>query len=290
MIGARSAASGLAAAIALIAALGPGGPRPEVEVGARDLVADRAASAATAAETLADALGPALEAGRRGGALVIAGDASPGPSMAEAAGRLLDAVPLALALRSAREALDAARRARDPGVAALPPAPDPADLASIAGQLEASADAGDAFAEMRRRASAVPTWLEDALDALESSDPETAADAVAGARADHEALVAWEVDLVTLPIWLETTGAMIDAVDDVVAAIRAGDADAAAAAAAEVEALSEDAVRANRALQIAIAEGGGAIASAPMSRLATVLGELLTLREAIGAVRASVAT
>jgi len=107
---------------------------------------------------------------------------------------------------------------------------------------------------------------------------------VAEARADHDALAAWEVELVTLPVWLQAAGAMVDAVEAIVAATRAGDAAAAAAAADAFAASSADAVTADRALRIAIGEGGAAVTAAPLGRLAEMLRGVAEARSEVAAI------
>jgi hypothetical protein len=180
------------------------------------------------------------------------------------------------------EQLQSALRARDPAAGALPAAPDPRDLASIAGQLSATAAAGDAFVETRQRAQAVAGELETALAALDAGDLDAAAGAVREARADHDAVAAWDVGAVTLPVWIGTTDAMIGAVERIVDATRHGDAEAAQAAADDFAALGDDGVMADRALRIAIGEAGSSVSATPLGRLAGVLAEIDQLRFAIG--------
>ena len=97
--------------------------------------------------------------------------------------------------------------------------------------------------------------LEEALVALERGDVDRAAELTARARADHDAVVAWETDLPTLPVWIGTTDAMIGAVERILDATRAGDAAAARDAADEFAALADEAATADRALRIALERG-----------------------------------
>ena len=83
--------------------------------------------------------------------------------------------------------------------------------------------------------------------------------------------MAWETDLPTLPVWIGTTDAMIDAVERILDATRAGDAAAARDAADEFAALADEAATADRALRIALSEGGAALIAAPLERLAAAL-------------------
>ena len=87
------------------------------------------------------------------------------------------------------------------------------ELTSIAAQLAAAGPAADEFADLAARATRVPGVLEEAFVALVDGDVERVADLTAGARADHDAVVAWETDHPTLPVWIETTDAMIGAVE-----------------------------------------------------------------------------
>ena len=105
--------------------------------------------------------------------------------------------------------------------------------------------------------------------ALDRGDVEEATELTSAARTDHDALVAWETDIPTLPVWIETTDAMIGAVEGILAATRAGDAAAASEAAAAFAALADDAATADRALRITLSEGGASLTAAPLGRLAT---------------------
>jgi hypothetical protein len=229
---------------------------------------DRAAAASRALEQLAAALDPARDAGRRGSARIVAGDEPPGPSLMAAAAALdaaaVEADALASRLARVRGSVAAAGRGPD-----APASGD--ELRSIAVQLRDSAGAGDEFSAMRHRTEEVGDTLDAALTALAADDTAAAAEELVAARQQHDILSAWDPGLVTLPIWLGTTGRLIDAIDDLIAAIDAGDAAAAAAAGAAVAAIGDDAREADVALSLAMSEGGGAIAQAPLQRLADVL-------------------
>jgi hypothetical protein len=186
-------------------------------------------------------------------------------------------------------ALEAARRAGDPAAGSLAPGPDATELASIAGQLEASAAAGGAFAEMRHRATSIGSDLEAALDALDDGDLGAAEGRVAVARAAHDAVAGWEVGFVTLPVWIETTDEMIGAVERIVEATRDGDAAAADEAAADFAAVAGDGATADRALRIALSEGGSSMTSTPLTRLAGVLSAIGELRASVASVREAAA-
>jgi len=78
---------------------------------------------------------------------------------------------------------------------------------------------------------------------------------------------------------------MIGAMQRLVDATRAGDAASAEAAAAEFEALAAEAPSADRALRIAIGEGGSAVGATALERLADVLAATDELRLAVVAAR-----
>jgi hypothetical protein len=160
---------------------------------------------------------------------------------------------------------------------------DPGEIESIAAQLAASAAAADRFADQRRRAERVTEALVEALAALEDGDLATGGARIAEARAAHDAIAGWDVDLVTLPVWLGTTDAMIGAMETIERATRAGDEVAARAGADAFAALADDAAPADRALRIAIGEGGSAVTAAPMGRLADVLRTIDAARAATAA-------
>jgi antitoxin (DNA-binding transcriptional repressor) of toxin-antitoxin stability system len=276
MIRARPAA---AAGIALVSVCLLFGQRPATaeQAAPQDVNAahaayrQRAGAALDALVALANALEPGREAARRGSARIVAGDDSPGPPLREAAGRLEAAVDEADAL-AARLSAVRGSTAADGSEPATPV--NGRDLRSIASQLRDSATAGEEFATMRHRAAEVGTALDAALRALEAGDTAAAANELGGARERYDVLAAWDPGLVTLPIWLDTTGRLLDAVDDLLAAVDAGDPDAVTAAGEAVAAIGEEAREADVALSLAVSEGGGAIARTPLERLAGVLRRL----------------
>jgi hypothetical protein len=211
---------------------------------------------------------------------VVTGEDPPGGDLEAATERLADARPAAADAAAAMAALDGAVRAA--GLDATVPEPvTPDELASIGSQLAGTAPAADAFASMRQRAEGLVGLLEQALAALDAGSVADGRHRLAEARADHDAIEAWEVELVTLPVWLETTDAMIGAMEAIVEATEAGDQAAAIAAAEEFAAQAEEASTADRALRIAIGEGGTAVTAAPMGRLATVLRDVADARAAV---------
>ena len=287
MISIRRLLPAVAAVALLVSALGGGGPRPEIEIGARRLVAERAARADETLVRLSTALEPAVDAARSGAAQVVAGDEAPGPVLAEAADLIASAEDEAADARRAVAALEGARRAWRSDGEPVAPATDRGELGSIAAQLTGSGGAADEFASMRRRAVAIPTTLVEALRALEARDVAAARILVDDARESHDIVAAWEIGLVTLPVWVETTDEMIGAVERILDATERGDRDAASEAAAEFSALSDEGATADRALRIAMGEGGSAVTSTPLGRLAAVLSSIGELRTTLASIRAA---
>jgi hypothetical protein len=138
---------------------------------------------------------------------------------------------------------------------------------------------------MRRRAAAIPGTLADALRALEAHDLAEARTLVDEVRESHRIVAEWEIGLVTLPIWVETTDEMIGAVERILEATERGDDGAASKAAAEFSALSAEGATADRALRIAMGEGGSAVTATPLGRLAAVLSAIGELRATLASIR-----
>ena len=282
MIGTRIG-SALLLTVALVPLLGGGGPDPSVQLAARRLVIDRATRADAALAALERALSPGVDAARQAAALVVTGDDPPGATLRTAASEVESAGPMALAARRALAALEGARRSLGAG-SPVQLELGAGDVASVATQLAAAAPAADAFAAMRSRAEGLVGRLEEVLSALDDGAMELARTALAAVRADHDALAAWDVELATLPVWLDTTDAMIGSVEDVVAAAEAGDMAAGLEAAEEFAALADKAAAADRALRIAMGEGGNAVTSAPLSRLADLLRSVATARVQVASI------
>jgi hypothetical protein len=287
MIGIRRLLPAVAVVGLLVVSLGGGGPRPEIEIGARRLVAERAASADGTLVRLSTALEPAVDAARSGAARVVAGDEAPGTVLATAAGLIASAEDEASDARRAIAAMEEARRAWNPDGEPVAPATERGELGSIAAQLGGSSDAADEFASMRRRAVAIPATLVEALRALEARDVAAARTLVDDARDSHDRVAAWDVGLVTLPIWVETIDEMIGTVERILDATERGDDAAASEAATEFSSLSDEAATADRALRIAMGEGGSAVTSTPLGRLAAVLSSISELRATLASIRES---
>lgn len=288
MIGIRSALSGIAAMALAGGALAPAAADPADGLAARRLVVERAAAAIDRLDELDRMVDAALASARRGAARVVSGAEPPGPPLIEAAAVLARAEGAAADARGAIRAADGARRAQEPAT----PLPEPAfvagEVGSIGGQLEATVAAAESFAQMRRRAEALVGGLDAALEALVDGDLAEADRLVTAARTDHDAVSAWEVELVTLPIWIATTDALIADVEALLAATRAGDAPAAEAAAEAFAARAEEAATADRALRIAMSEGGAAVTAPPLGRLATLRADIRDERLRMDALRRGV--
>lgn len=186
--------------------------------------------------------------------------------------------------RRAVAALDSARVAMHPDATVTLEPISAGELTSIAAQLAAAGPAAQEFASLSARATGLPGVLEEAFVALERGDVERAAELTASARMDLDAVVAWETDHPTLPVWIETTDAMIGAMERILDATEAGDASAARDAADEFAALADEAATADRALRIALSEGGAALTAAPLVRLAAALRSIEGARASAAAV------
>jgi hypothetical protein len=288
MIGTPGLLAGLVGVVALVPLVGAGGPDPSAAVAARALVAERSAAADQALLALERAIQPALDLARSGAARVGNGESPPGERLAAAGAMLVEIDPLGAEASARVRALEGARRATEaPGVPIEPPT-QAGELASIGTQLEGTVTAADRFASMRLRAERVLTGLAAVVDALGDGDAAGAGAALGRARADHEAIAAWEVDLVTLPIWVDASGALVDAAEALVRATVGGDARAAADAADEFAMQRDGAASADRALRIAMGEGGAAVTAAPLGRLADLLRRTAEARATVAEILQSV--
>lgn len=291
MIGRPDLLAGLVGIVALVPLVGAGGPDPSAALAARVLVAERAAEADRALMTLERAIQPALDLARSGSALVVNGESPPGEPLAEAGGMLVEAEPLGAEAASRVRGLDGARRAMwapEDRVEPIEPPAAAGELASIGAQLEGTAPAADRFAALRLRAERVLTGLSAVIHALGAGDRAAAELALDQARTDHDAVAAWEVDLATLPVWIDASGALVEAAEALVAASGRGDAGAAAEAAEEFAEQREGAASADRALRIAMGEGGVAVTAAPLGRLADVLRRAAEARATVAEILHSV--
>ena len=276
---------GTVAVVALIVVLGGGAPRPEIARDANAAIVAAADRSLAAIDRLDAELAPALDAARMGGARVVAGESDPAEPLVSASDGLVSAAPAATELRNALTELERARAALEPGAERLPPAPDAAQLLSIAGQLASTADAGASFAEMRRGAESVSGSVVAALDAAAGGRLDEADDHLEASLADVDAVRDLEESAPALSVWIDTADAMIGAVQELVDAVRNGDAERADAAQADFAAAAEGAAEADRALRIGLGETGNAVSAVPLQRLAGVRVALRELEAAVTATR-----
>lgn len=284
MIGTPAIVAALVGIVALVPLVGSGGPDPSAALAARALVAERAAAADEALLALERAIQPALDLARGASARVVNGESPPGEALASAGAMLVEVEPLGVAAASRLRALEGARRAAGRLETNIEPPARAGELASIGAQLEGAAPAADRFASMRLRAERVLAGLAEVVDALADGDRVTAETTLDQVRADHRAVAAWEVQLATLPVWIEASAALLDAAG----ALVAGDAEAVAAAADDFERQRDGAASADRALRIAMGEGGAAVTAAPLGRLADVLRRTADARAAVAEILHSV--
>ncbi|MEO5986038.1 MAG: hypothetical protein ABIQ23_03380 [Candidatus Limnocylindria bacterium] len=271
----------LTAAIGLGLVLAPGAPNPSAGLASHDLIAEGAVAALAALDALSADVEDALDGARIASASVVSGDDRPTTHIDDAAGLAVAAEEVVPPVRSGVNDLAAVASAADPGVAPPPQPVAAGELASIGAQLRASVEAADRFFVIRRQATGLPGVLDRALAALDDGSLDEARTLVADARADHGAVVAWDSDQPTLPVWIETTDAMISGVEDIVEALEAGDAAAAERAGEDVFALADEAAQADRALRIALGEGGAGLLGPPLERLAATLRGIEATRSAI---------
>jgi hypothetical protein len=284
----RSSASVAAAVVGLALVVGPRAPDPSIGIAAERLVRARAAAATQALDAVRAAIEPGLDQARRAAAAVLTADDPPGARLVAAGRAIAAADDGATAARSAVAELNGVRSAWRVDATPVPQPVAAGELASIGAQLGAAAPAADTFVDLRRRGSALPEILGDTLAALDRGDLAGAGELVEEARADHDLVADWDAGPITLPVWLETMDAMISAVEQIVEATRAGDAAAAGAAADEFAGLGDDAAAADRALRIALGEGGSALTAAPLERLAAALRGIEAARARTAAIAAGV--
>ena len=287
MIGMRAVASTMAA-VCVAASLGPRMADPAGSIAAERLLRERASTAVQALDALRSALEPGLDAARHASAAVVAGGEDPAPLLEAAGEEIAAAEAPAIAARQAVASLNGAIDAWRPGLAPVPEPIPAGSLPSIGEQLAAAGPAAAEFAELRRRSVALPATLEEAVAALDAGDLDAAASILRRARADHDLVAGWELAPSTVAVWLDTTDAMIGSVEAIVAATRAGDPEAAMAAAGAFAALASESTAADRALRIGLSEGGAAIAAAPLERLATELRQIESVRARAAGIAAGI--
>lgn len=244
----------------------------------RESPAELRATALGAVDRVRDALGSAARDARDGAASTVSGDAVPGTSFRAAAAHVDEA---AARIAGARAAVaDLARVAGSRWPAGTPQLPSDDDLEALASELRGTAAVADEFAARRSSTARLLASVRDALS-VATSEPAAARVALARARDDHEALVAWDTGSEALRVWLDATDAMIRAVERLIDATARGDHAAADAATADLAAVSERADEADRALEIAIAEGAAQLTERASVRLAAAVRAVAEVRAAI---------
>jgi hypothetical protein len=276
---------GIAAVVALGVALAarPAGAvlDPPVAAERAGTLRAEAAAATTRLDALIVQLQAALDAGRRGSALVIDGEESPRPGLEEAARTLAAASDEAARATAAATRVNGTLAAVSPQHDSLPVGPTSALLPGIATQFSAAAEAADPFVARRQATAATLEALGDALAALEDDDPRAALHALDRAEEALDAVRDWEEPPSVLPFWLDTTAELITAARRIAVASLEGDARAVERAADRYARAAAEAHRADTALAIAIAESGSSLASTSLRLLADALEAATTQRQAL---------
>lgn len=270
---------------ALLAARPPGrAADPTIAVERARVLRQQAMEADARLAALVDRLQSALDAGRRGSALVIDGDESPRPDLLTAAQGVAEASDEAAQAAAAAARVDGTLAAVAPRRGALPSGPSSALLPGISAGFTAAAEAADTFVDRRQATNQALDALADALAALEDDDPRAALAALDRAERSLDAVRDWEEPPSVLPFWLDTTGELVAAARRIATASLAGNADAVARAADRYARAADQAHRADTALAIAIAESGSSLAATPLQLLADALEAATDQRRALAAI------
>jgi hypothetical protein len=274
--------------IALVVGIGLGLRSPDPLRADPPLAAARLRHLAAVASTadgavlrLSAALAEALDHGRQGAALTVAGDASPAPELISAADRLVAAASAADAVRRSLAEMAGTAASIDPRTEVPALGYDSPELQLIAVQLRDTADAAAVFVERRHATEEIVRALGDALAALDRDEPSAALDSLDQARAPMSLLEAWEERPALLRYWMTITGDLIDAAGQIANATLDGDPSAVAAAAARYAQAATAARGADNALALSLSEGGSAVTGTPLRRLATAAGEAADLHIAL---------
>jgi hypothetical protein len=280
---------GIAGALALgiVLALGAGGLADSVlQAGREAYLAAVATEADAAFEELESQLDAALDAARHGAALILDGDQPPQDPLGQAADLLESAGAAAADANAAAARLRGTLVAVHPrSETSIPDLPTGADLASIAAQLRAAADTADAFLLRRHAAEDTLAELERALAALDARDLGAALGALDAAAEARSVLLDWEEPPSTLELWLETTGAMINAAQEIVDAAMAGDEAAVRRAADAYAAAAVEAQRADVSLALSLSETAAGLTNTPLRRLADALAAVEQVRAGAASLR-----
>ena len=259
----RSVAA-LAALVLIIVAFGarPSGAGADDPLRAARLTAlarDQVAEADTALADVETALGQATGLARDGQAAILTGPDDPAVALSAAADGYESAADPVGRAQAALADLGWTLRALAPETE--PPALDlqPDDVLDLSAQWRAAAPPSSALADTRRQCEATIDALNDALAALEANDPHAALGHVDRAEASLEIVRPVADDLSTLPYWVDTVGALLDATRGIADAALAGDEAALAEAQAAYEEAAVNAHRADQALTIALGEAAARI-------------------------------
>ncbi|HEX3219110.1 MAG TPA: hypothetical protein VHU77_03650 [Candidatus Limnocylindria bacterium] len=272
-LGGRAMGIGATVVLGVLLTLRPaaaGAADPTMAAERRAVLRALAAADDRALSALIAQLQAAVDAGRRGSALVIDGTRPAAPDLQQAAAAARAALPLVGDSARADTALDGALPAIQPQLD-VPPGPGSAELVGVDGQLDAAASASGPFIERRLAAARTLTALRDALRRLEANHAAAALTALDRADDARRTVAVWPNPPDVLPFWLDTTGAMLDAARDIADATLSGDAAEAHRAGRAYRLAAQDAQRADTALAIAISESGASLASVPLGRLADAL-------------------
>lgn len=269
--------------LGLLLGLRPADPSradPAAAAAYRQQLSATAGEADAAIRRLDDDLRAALESARQGAADTVSGDEPPGPRLVaaadqiEALGDRLHAARAALGRVSSLLAIhgetDAPRLSLGTG-----------DLAAIGQELRGTAAPSDDFAAMRRSSQAVLAELRAALIATDAGHAMVALAAVTAGEQRLAEVRAYDEQLVTLPVWAETSGALFAALRDLARARVDHDVEGERTALRSYARAAASAAQADRGLAIALAEGGAAIARSPLGGLADALAQIEDARAAL---------
>jgi hypothetical protein len=228
----------------------------------------------------------AVDAGRRGSALTVAGDQPPAGDFEESAAAAARAADLALGVERTTGSLDAMLSAVVPSFGVLPDGPQAVALDAFGLQMSGAARASGPFVTRRHAADDTLAALADALAALDHDDATGALLALDRADDARSVVAAWDEPPSVLPYWLDTTAGMLAAARRIAEATLAGDGEAAARAGRAYRHAAEQARRADTALALSMTESGAALGSVPLHGLADALAVAVAQRSAVVAVLA----
>jgi hypothetical protein len=256
-------------------------PRREAR---RQALASVALAADAELERLEAALQEAIDRGRQASALTVAGEERPSPAYEVAASAVESAAAPASAAGDVVAELRAVQAAAGGLGAEVPVGASAVDLLGIASQLREAAPAADEFVELRLASARTLSALDEALASLEAEEPDAALEALDAAADARTRVAGWEEPPAVLPVWLETTGRVIDAARDIARATLDGDLARAESAVAAYRMAIDGARQADVALALAISETGAGVAVTPLRRLADAAAATAAQRAAVASV------